>query len=217
MRIWFTLLLLSSSAWAGDQENLYRSCQEQVRAGAYLSRYYSMACPEYFQMPDPSLYKCLKILRDKNAKPADFMECRYFCLNNRNWGPWYDFEIELEMKGTFEKLRGLYKNDQCFIDICPDLSGTYDSENSVQTIASTKGDIFRSYAFNGQAPLEATGARKFGANSYRAYCTDRSLTIEHFDDAGKVAAKTKFTVVNKDGDLKEESGEQSRLWKKRKL
>ncbi len=211
------LLLLPSVAFSMEpNEDLYKTCQEKVRNGSYGGPTYNKICEEHFNMPDPLLIKCIRWGKEKSfPNDLELRTCRFYCENNKDWGAWYDFEIPLELKESFRGFKGMHFTNRCFIDVCPALSGKYKEESgSLRTIESSRGEMYRTYRMDGGEPLEATGYKKLqGEESYRAYCSDKSLTVERFKGSNLIETKT-LEIINAQGDLREKSATGVKVLKK---
>jgi hypothetical protein len=183
--MFFALLFtFVSQLGLAQSEDLYSLCKQKVRAGNYGERKYELLCKDYFEMPEPYMFRCMDWLKNGSfPTPADKTACRFFCEGNKNWGPWYDFEIPFELRTLFFRMKVLSKSNQCFIDQCPDFSGNYKSDSGEEKEVRVQKDadgIFSIYRIGGLSEIKANGENiKIEAErSYRAYCSHRWLKVE---------------------------------------
>lgn len=210
-----TLSLTFTGATFAQETELYEVCRDKIAKGGYGSSDNERLCKEKFDMPDAYLVKCLDWVKKGNfPDPSDKIACRYYCRSNQNWGPWYDYEIPHELKPLLFTMKSLHDRNQCFIDICPDLSGIYENAGRTLIVRSEKNeDGFRSYQLNDEPPLLATGRTvDTGAGtSYQASCTHRSVEIAR--TTGEVTVKKTLTLTAGQLEISDSTGK-SRWTKK---
>jgi hypothetical protein len=212
------IFILFSQAGMAQSSDLYSLCQQKVRSGNYGERKYELLCKDHFQMPEPYMFRCMDWLKNGTfPTPADKTACRFFCESNKNWGPWYDFEIPYDLRTLFFRMRGLSRGNQCFIDQCPDFSGNYQNaageKKEVQVQKDQEG-IFSLYQISGLPQIKANGetTKLEAPKTYRAYCSMKWLKIE-FHQGGALEKTLTYQIS---GDTLEEidSTKGNTTWKK---